>query len=73
MFSVGDNIISTESDFIAVAKGARWVGKVECMVDLGGALLTLHTVGFWVTPGKKPTARPTRRAVASDTVTLLKR
>jgi hypothetical protein len=73
MFSVGDNIISTESDFIAVAKGARWVGKIERVSDLGGGMLTLHTVGLWFTPGKKPTARPTRRAVASDTVTLLKR
>lgn len=73
MFSVGDRVISNANDLLAVAGGKQWVGKVECIIDLGGEVVALHTVGFWV-KGKPPKApRFTRRTVASDTVTFLKR
>lgn len=73
MFSVGDRVISNAND-LAVMGGKQWVGKVERIVDLGGGVVTLHTVGFWMKGGKPPKApRPTSRPVASDTVTLLKR
>jgi hypothetical protein len=69
-FRPGDRVLSNANDLAAAMKGARWVGVVLRVADLGGGIATLHTQGFWHTPGKAP-RKATLRAVASDTVNLL--
>lgn len=69
-FRPGDRVLSNAHDLDATLMGARWVGIVLRVADLGDGTATLHTQGFWHTPGKAP-RKATLRAVASDTVNLL--